>query len=102
MPANKALARILHADLTKSISRVLSRRLEIEDRKLSIFMMGDSTCVACLFSSSITIKNVLLRNVVITVRQRVREILEMLPESTVQLCWIPGETNSSDLASKLF
>ena len=65
-------------------------------------MMGDSKCVACLFSPSITIKNVLLRNVVTTVKQRVREILEMLPESTVQLCWIPGETDSSDLVSKLF
>ena len=26
----------------------------------------------------------------------------MLPEVTVQLCWIPGEANSSDLVSKLF
>ena len=31
-----------------------------------------------------------------------REIIEMLPETTIQLCWIPGETNSSDLVSKLF
>ena len=96
------MARILLADLTKSLARVLSRREEVADRILNIFMMGDSTCVACLFSPSITIKNVLLRNIVVTVKQRVREILEMLPESTVQLCWIPGDTNSSDLVSKLF
>ena len=37
-----------------------------------------------------------------TVKRIVREILEMLSESTVQLCWIPGETISSDLVSKLF
>ena len=58
--------------------------------------------MACLFSPSITIKNVLLRNVVTTVKQRVKAILEMVPESTVQLGWIPGKSNSADMVSKLF
>ena len=31
-----------------------------------------------------------------------REIIRMLPESTIQLCWILGDTNSSDLVNKLF
>ena len=83
IPVNESLARILQADLINSLARVLSRRQELASKKLNIFMMGDSTCVACLFSPTITIKNVLLRTVFVTVKQRIREIIEMLPETTV-------------------
>ena len=93
---------MLQADTTKSIARVLSRRVEIVNKEVEIYLMGDSSCVAALFRPTITIKNILLRNVVLTVKQRIKEILDMIPLAKVQMCWIPGEENSSDPVSKLF
>ena len=48
------------------------------------------------------IKNILLRNVVVTVKQRIQEIVDMIPHAKVQMCWILGEENSIDPVSKLF
>ena len=90
VPANEALARMLQADTTKSVAKVLSRRIEIVNKEVEIYLMGDSSCVAALFSPTITIKNILLRNIVVTVKQRIREILDMIPLAKVQMCWIPG------------
>ena len=89
-------------DLTNSIVRVLARGEEISQKKLNILLVGDSTCSACLFSPSITIKNVLLCNVVTDVKQRIKEVLEMVPESTVQLALVPSHDNSADMVSKMF
>ena len=33
---------------------------------------------------------------VVTVKQRIQEILDMIPHAKVKMCWIPGEENSSD------
>ena len=49
IPANEALARMLQADTTKSIARVISRRVEIVNKEVEIYLMGDSSCVAALF-----------------------------------------------------
>ena len=43
-------------DTTKSIARVISRRLEIANKEVKIYLKGDSICVAALFSPTITIK----------------------------------------------
>ena len=85
MPLNESLARILQMDLSKIMVRVLARREEISQKKLNILLVGDSTCVACLFNPGITIKNILLWNVVTTLKQRIKDILEIVPESTVKL-----------------
>ena len=72
-------------DITKAIDRVIEKRPEIVVKKLIILLAGDSKCTACLFSPHLSIKNMLLRNIVTTVRQRCQEILEMLPSSKIQL-----------------
>ena len=72
------------------------------NKEVEVYLMGDSSCVAALFSPTITIKNILLHNVVVTVKQRIQEIIDMIPQAKVQMCWIPGEENSSDPVSKLF
>ena len=96
------MAQILQIDTTKAVARVLSRRPEIANEEVEVYLMRESSCVAALLSPTITIKKILLRNVVVTVKQRIQEIIEMIPQARVQMCWIPGEENSSDPVSKLF
>ena len=102
VPANEALSRILQMDTIKSIVRVIERRPELVGKELTILLAGDSTSTACLFAPHLAIKSMLLRNVIRTVRQHCKDILEMLPRANIQLLWIESEENSADKASKLF
>ena len=55
IPDNEALAQILQIDTTKSVARVLSRRPEIANKEVEVYLMGDSSCVAAMLSPTITI-----------------------------------------------
>ena len=56
-------------------------------KRLEVLLAGDSAYTAYLFAPKITINDMLLRNIVV-VRQRCKEIIQMLPNATISLVWI--------------
>ena len=95
MPANESLARILQMDCTKSIVRVLSRREEISQKKLSILLVGPVR--VWLVRSVLALPSRIDSSATLS-----EEVLEMVPESTVKLAWVASNDNSADMVSKMF
>ena len=99
VPANECSSRALQADVTKALCNIISLKKEYQMQEIPVIMLGDSLCVACMFSPFITLKNILLRT---AAKTRSREILEKLPNAIILFAYLPGTENSSDLVSKLF
>ena len=102
VPANECSARALQADVTKALCNIIGLKKEYQMQNIPIIMLGDSLCIACMFSPYITLKNILLRTAISAAKTRAREMLEVLPNATILFAYLPGPENSSDLVSKLF
>ena len=102
VPANESSARALQADVTKALCSIISMKKEYHLQQIPIIMLGDSLCVAAMFSPHITLKNTLLRTAISSTKTRAREILDNLPNAVIFFSYLPGTENSSDLVSKLF
>ena len=89
------------ANMVKEVAKSVEFRMEIRDSKILVIMGGDSVCTACLFNPEIDIRNVLIKGAINTTKQRMKEILEILPEATIHLTWIAGDKNTADAATKL-
>ena len=79
----------------------MSSELRSEVLRFSSLWGGYSICTVCLFNPEIDIRNVLIKGAINTTKQRIKEILEILPKATIHLTWIAGEKNTADAASKL-
>ena len=87
--------------MVKEVAKSIEFRVEIRESKILVIMGGDSVCTACLFNPEIEIRNVLIKGAINTTKQRMKEILEILPEATIHLTWIAGDKNTADAATKL-
>ena len=102
IPCNEAISRPLQSDYFKMVIQVLSHRPEIKNSPIDVILAGDSLCTASLYNRSIVIKNVLIRGSVATVKERWREILNLLPQSNIYLTWLEGKYKTADASSNLF
>ena len=102
VPANGALARRLGMDILIKIVECLVVDPEVQLKPIEIILYGDSSCVASLFNPTLAIKNSLLRTAVYGTIQRVKTILEMMPNALIYFSWIAGTDNAADFVSKVF
>ena len=66
-----------------------------------VVLGGDSVCTACLSNPEIDIRNVLIKGAINSTKQKMKEILELLPRAVIDLTWLAREKNTADTASKL-
>ena len=96
IPAHETLARAHHMDMMKELAKAIQHRKEIVETPIDIYSIGDSICTCCLFNPNIEIRNVLIKSAIWATKQRCREIIEILPNATIYLTWMPGSKNTAD------
>ena len=101
IPAHEILGRSLATDLALSISKMLAKYSLYTLSHITLVFPGDSICSAMLHSPNIEIKNTLLLGGVRKAEANLRIITEVLKNTSIWLTWLPGESNPSDLSSKL-
>merc|ERR1711942_354070 len=101
IPAHEMMAKPHQANMVKEVAKSIEFRLALGLPRLLVIMGGDSVCTACLFNPEIEIRNVLIKGAINTTKQRMKEILEILPEATIHLTRIAGDKNTADAATKL-
>ena len=91
VPAHEVMSKPNQANMVKEVAKSIEFRIEIRDSQILVIMGGDSICTACLFNPEIDIRNVLIKGAINTTKQRMKEILEILPGATIHLTWIAGD-----------
>ena len=65
-PANEALSTVLQLYMSKTMARVLGRKRELCNKDMEVLLAGDSALPLVVFAPQITIKKMLLRNIMVT------------------------------------
>ena len=101
VPAHEVMSKPNQTNIVKEVVKSIEYKIEIREKEILVILGGDLVCTACLFNPEIDIRNVLIKGAINSTKQRMKEILELLPRAVIHLTWLPGEKNSADKASKL-
>ena len=63
--------------------------------------MEETACIATLYNPKLSLKNILFKLAVWTVKQKGRDIIKLLPKPVIRICWMDGKSNAADSTSKL-
>ena len=85
VPAHEVMAKPNQANMVKEVAKSIEYRIKIRDSQILIILGGNSVCAACLFNPEIDIRNVLIKGAINPTKQRMKEILEILPNAVIQL-----------------
>ena len=101
VPAHEVLSKPKLTNIVNEVVKSIEYRIEIRESEILVILGGDSVCTACLFNPEIDIRNVLIKGAINSTKQRMKEILELLPKAVIHLTWLAGEKSTADAASKL-
>ena len=102
IPLNESKSALLGMDMLHKIVEIIIRHPDIDPEVIMIDIFMDASCLGHLLRPDISIKNRVINNVIVNIRNHNTSILKILPKTTIRFGWARGEKNPSDSTSKMF
>ena len=102
IPLNESKSALLGMDMLNNIVKIVIRHPDIDPAIIMIDIFMDASCLGYLLRLDISIKNRVINNVIVNIRNNNTCILKLLPETTIRFGWARGGKNPADLTSKMF
>ena len=102
VPLNESKAALLGMDTLQKMVEILIRHRDIEPEIIKIDVYMDASCFGHLLRPDIAIKNRVINNIIVNIRNHNAGIIKILPATTIRFGWARATKNPSDLTSKMF
>ena len=96
-PLNESKGALLGMDMLQKIVEIVTRHPDVEPDLIMIDIFMDASCLGHLLRPDISIKNRVINNIIVNIRNHNTGIMKILPETTIRFGWARGAKNSSDL-----
>ena len=102
IPLNESKSALLGMDMLHKIVEIIIGHPDIDPDIIMIDIFMDASCLGHLLRPDISIKNRVINNVIVNIRNQNTSILKLLPEATIRFGWASGDRNPADLTIKMF
>ena len=97
IPLNESKGEFLGMNMLDNIVKIVIRHPDIDPAVIMIDIFMDASCLGHLLRPDISIKNRVINNVIVNIRNHNACILKFLPETTIRFGWARGKKKSSRL-----
>ena len=87
VPLNESKGALLGMDMLQKIVEIVTRHPDVEPDLIMIDIFMDASCLGHLLRPDISIKNRVINNIIVNIRNHNTGIMKILPETTIRFGW---------------